>query len=435
MNKYLLIFVLLLIANNSSFSQIQTTKLDSLFNALDAHDLASGSLTILKEGKVVYQKAVGFSYRFPAAQTKSITQTRYRIGSVTKMITAVMIFQLIEEKKINLDQKLSAYFPDIPNADKITITQMLSHRSGLHDYTKDTGFNNWMNKPKSKAEMLQLIREKGSDFEPDSKADYSNSNYLLLGYILEKVTGKPYEANLKDRIVLRIALKNTYVAKAINPVNNESTSYKYANGNWNSVTETDPTIHAGAGAIVSTSGDLVIFIDALFNEKLIKKSSLENMISITDEYGRGIFPYNHGSIKGYGHNGRIEEFYTALRYFPESKLSVAYITNGINFPRIDILEGVLKSCFNENPEIPFSKTCSKPDQYIGLYTAEHMPGVDITIENQKLIAKTQGAAFELEPVSENYFMHTPTGYYFDFTPSDNALRIKETDNVYYLKRK
>lgn len=294
-----------------------------------------------------------------------------------------------------------------------------------------------MGKPKSQAELLKIIRDKGSDFEPGTKTEYCNSNYLLLSYILEKRTGMSYEKNLQVRILSKTGLTNTYLAKTINPANNESVSYKYANSSWNSVPETDPGIHAGAGAIVSTPSDLVILIEALFNNKLIKKSSLEKMTAMTNGYGMGMFPYDHGTIKGYGHNGRIEEFYTAVRYYPESKNAVAYCTNGINYPRVDILEDIVKSCFNESIEIPFeSKETENPSLYPGQYAADSMPiVVTISLLGKKIIAETQGARFELEPVSTNYYMHSPTGYYFEFFPEQNELHIKETDNVYFLKKK
>lgn len=292
-----------------------------------------------------------------------------------------------------------------------------------------------MNQPKSQAELLQIIREKGSDFQPGGRNEYNNSNYLVLGYIIEKVSGKTYEQNLQERIISKAKLKSTQLIKnAKHP--HVNVSYKYANGKWNPVTETDPNTHSGAGAIISTPADLTTFITALFDGKLIMRSSLETMTMLIHGYGSGIFSYDHGTIKGYGHNGRIEEFYTAVRYFPESKISVAYCTNGINFPRVDLFEAIIKSCFNEKISIPFTfKSSENIEQYIGTYSAENMPVVTISVQESKLRAETQGAQFELEPVYKNYFMNTPSGYYFEFNPAQNELQIKETDNVYFLKRK
>lgn len=423
-----------------SHSQVQTQKLDSLLNALNARDLAFGRLAIAKNGTILYEKALGYAHISPSEKTTSTLATKYRIGSVSKMFTAVLIFQLVDENKITLSQNIGKYFPHLPNANEITISHLLNHQSGLHDYTKDTGFEEWMNKPKSKDELIQIIQQKELDFKPGTSTNYSNSNYLLLSYILESVTGISYEMLLTKRITSKIKLKNTYIGKSIQAKNNESTSYKFANNTWNAVKETDSGIHSGAGAITSTPVDLVVFINAVFTGKLISTSSLEKMKTITDGYGMGLFPFDQGSIKGFGHNGRIEEFYTAVRYFPDSQLSIAYCTNGINFPRTDILQGILNSCFNQPVVIPFSNLKKLTEEslvaYAGNYTSESMGlTVNIIYKNNTLSAETQGAIFELEPVSENYYRHAPSGYYFEFYPVKSTLQIKETDNVYVLTRK
>lgn len=434
MRRIILIFTLLLISS-LSFSQVQTAKIDSLLNILDSRGLAFGSLAISQDDKMVYQKAIGYAYINDDKRVASTPETHYKIGSVTKMLTATIVFQLIEERKLTLDQKLSDYFPGQPNAARITLGEMLTHQSGLHDYTNDTGFEAWMNKPQSKEELLKLIREKGPDFQPGERNEYSNSNYLLLGYIIEKITGKTYEENVSTRITSKISLKDTYLAHDVRHPS-ASVSYKYGNGKWNTVSETNPGIHSGAGALISTPADLAKFISSLFSGKLINKTSLRQMTTMVNDFGSGIFPYDHGTIKGYGHNGRIEEFYTAVRYFPEHKIALAYCTNGINYPRVDILESILKSCFSEAVKLPlFSVPVTDLRQYAGTYEAAQMPVVTILIENARLVAETQGARFELEPVAENYFMHSYTGYYFEFVPGDRSLRIKETDNVYFLKQK
>ena len=378
MNKKFWVILLLTLSVLTSFGQnMNVTKLDSFLNTLVSKNLAMGNLTISENAIIKYQKAIGYSFMDSNKKVSANIHTKYRIGSATKMFTAVMIFQLIQEGKIRLDQKLSLYFPDLPNADKITIQNMLYHRSGLHDYTHDTDFPDWMDKPKSHEELLKIIKEKGSDFEPGANADYCNSNYLLLGYIIEKICKMPYADALNIRITSKLGLKNTYFGKPINIHDNESASYKYANNNnWARQKETDLSIHGGAGSIVSTATDMVKFIDALFSYKLINKTSLAQMETMVDDYGMGMFPNKYGDKPSFGHNGRIEEFYTALWYFPTEKLSFAYCTNGIDYPRTDIIEGVLKICFNEPFLIPFSKKNNYKsedlDKYLGKYSSDQI---------------------------------------------------------------
>jgi D-alanyl-D-alanine carboxypeptidase len=432
MKKLIGIAILVIASSFTSVGQnLITLKLDSFLNTLASKNMAMGSLAISKNGNMIYQKAIGHSSITGYKKELADITTKYKIGSTTKLFTAVMIFQLIEEGKMKSDQTLSTYFSDLPNANKITIQHMLYHRSGLHDYTKDTDFVNWMGKPKSHEELLKIIKEKGSDFEPGTKADYSNSNYLLLGHIIERISKMPYADVLKKRITSPLNLRNTYFGNPINANDSVGASYKYANGNWNKERETDLSIHGGAGSIVSTPTDLVSFMDALFSNKLISKSSLDKMKTIVDDYGMGMFSNKYGSKPSFGHNGRIEEFYSALWYFTDEGISFAYCTNGINYPRTDLIEGVLKIYFNEPFLIPFKQNSDlkgeELDKYVGKYSSDQIV-VSCTKAGTKLFLETRGAVFE------TYFMNAPSGYFFEFIPDKGELQIKETDNIYFLKR-
>jgi len=435
----ILLFSLSIFSLSTSYSQsLNIKKLDSLFEVLQNRNLATGSVAISINGKPVYQKAIGFTTPDSNKKTVPDINTKYRIGSVSKMFTAVMIFQLIEEGKLSLNETLATFFPQLPNASKITIKDMLYHRSGLHNYTVDTNFPDWMDKPKTQEELLKIIADKGADFEPGTKADYCNSNYLLLSYIIEKVSNATYAGVLKKKIISKLGLTNTYFGKPIDNSHNESSSFKYANGSWTKEKETNVNIHQGAGAIVSTPGDLIRFFYSLFNGKLINKESLAQMTTLTDGYGMGIFPYDLDATKGYGHNGRIEEFYSAVRYYPEKKMAICYITNGILYPRVDIVDGILKICFNKTCTIPFSNATTLQttdiDKYTGTYSGNLPFKMTCKKENNKLTIQAAGKSMDLEPINANYFMNIPNGVFFEFNPGNGRLQIKETDNVYYLKK-
>jgi CubicO group peptidase (beta-lactamase class C family) len=431
---------MLVVGCSSSYSQIlNVRKLDSLFDQLENRGLANGSIAIAINGKTMYQRVIGFAMVEDGKKIIPNVNTKYRIGSITKEFTAVMIFQLIEAGKLSLNQKLATWYPQLPNADKITIKEMLYHRSGLHDYTHDTNYPEWMDKPKTHEEMLAIIAGKGSDFQPGTKADYCNTNYLLLGYIVEKIDGTSFAQAVEKRITSKLGLRNTYYAMPISIDRNEATSYKYADSSWKKEKETDPGIHCGAGSLVSTPTDLTIFIQNLFNGKLISRASLDSMKTMVDGYGMGMFPYDFNNVKGYGHGGRVEEFYSWLWYYPGKKLAISYITNGILFPRSDIMEGIRKICFNNDYTVPFSKTValqsSDLDKYSGTYSSNDLPfKVVCKKDNNKIIFEAAGRTMEAEPVREDYFMNLKTGSFFEFVPARNELQIKETDNVYNLRK-
>jgi D-alanyl-D-alanine carboxypeptidase len=422
-----------------SAQSINKAKLDSLFETLSEHNLAMGSLTISVNGIVQYRKVIGYAYMDDYRKIPADFDTKYRIGSVSKMFTAVMIFQLVDEKKVNLDETIDKYFSKLPNANKITVGNLLNHRSGLHTYTEGTNYVNWMDKPKTHEELLKIISEKNVDFEPDTRAEYSNTNYLLLSYIIEKVERMSYAAVLNKRIIAKIGLPNTYYGRKIDSSLHESTSYKYYDNKWAKEKETDMSIHSGAGSIVSTPTDLVKFISALFSNKLVSVKSLGQMKALVDDYGMGMFPFRFDGKLGYGHGGKIESFSASLQYFPEKKLAIAYCTNGQVYAKDDILKVVQSICFNVPLTIPrFRYITLNPDdleKLVGKYSSSQMPiKVVVTKENSRLLLETKDQLFMLEPIGKNYFMQTQYGFFFEFYPEKQELLIKETDNVYYLKK-
>jgi D-alanyl-D-alanine carboxypeptidase len=234
-------------------------KLDSLFNTLAEQNKAMGSLTISKNGSVLYRRANGYSFISDNEKLAATEKTKYRIGPISMMFTATMIFQLIDEGKLSLTTTLDKYFPELPNANIITISNLLNHRSGLHNFTDDLDYTTWMTQPKTQDEMLATISKNKVDFQPNEKAYPSNSNYVILGYILENISKQSYLKNLEERITTKIGLSNTYVGGSTNTNNNESFSYKFVS-KWEQLPETDMSIPGGACSIVSTPTDLTIFI-------------------------------------------------------------------------------------------------------------------------------------------------------------------------------
>ena len=409
---------------------INKAKLDSLFNALSEKNKAMGSVAVSKNGTVLYSRAIGYSYISGTEKKPATTATRYRIGSISKMFTASMIFQLIEEGKIKLITTLDTYFPEIPNASKITISNLLNHRSGIHNFTDDPEYMTYMTQPKTEDEMVKIISKNKVDFEPNAKASYSNSNFLLLGYIIEKITKQPYSKNLEKRICSKIGIKDTYIGKKTDLVNNESYSYKFES-EWKQQPETDMSIPGGAGSIISTPTDLTRFVNALFSIKLVSQSSLNQMKTLTDGIGMGMFQFPFYDKKAYGHNGGIDGFVSNVAYFPEDSLAVSYCTNGMVYPLNDILIGILSACFNKQYIIPTFNTITLKtedlDKYLGVYSSTQVPiKITITKDNTTLIAQGEGQpAFPLEPTEMDKFKFDQAGVKMEFNPAKNEMTLKQ----------
>jgi D-alanyl-D-alanine carboxypeptidase len=411
----------------SSTGNAQTfdkAKLDQLFDRLLEKNKGMGSICLAKDGKILYTRTFGYGQISETIKKSLTDDTKYRISSITKSYTAVMIFQLAEEGKLKLSDKLDKFFPQIPNASKITIAHILSHRSGIPNATPDgSGMQ-----PRTQEERVAEIAKGQPDFEPDSKHLYSNSGYVLLGYVVEKVAGKPYQEALKERITSKLSLRNTYMGTGNTDISrNESLSYRYL-GEWKQANEPDFSITAGAGAIVSTPADMATFIHGLFELKLISQNSLNQMKTMRDGEGMGMEPFTFAGKTLYGHTGGSATSGAWLAYDPEEKLAMAYTTNAKVYPVADIVKGVFDIYWNRPFEIPsFNVLRISPkilDQYVGVYTAPGAPVKwTITRNDSTLFIQDRQSPIPLEATAENQFTIT-TGVTLEFDAAKKQMTIK-----------
>ena len=432
---YSILFVLFSV---TSFAQEQKfLALDSLFQILDENNRFMGSLSISENGKIIYSKTIG---KVDLASGKSSDNlTKYRIGSISKMFTACLIFQAIEENKLSLKQNINRFFPKITGAKEISIGNLLNHRSGIHNYTNDTSYFNYYTASKSQKEMLEIIQASGSDFKPNSKAEYSNSNYILLSFILEKIYKKSYEELLDIKIIQPQGLKNTYFGKKLELAKNECASYRFS-GKWELEKETNSSVSLGAGGIVSTTEDLLFFISNLFAGKIINTASLEQMTKLEDGYGMGIFSVPFYDKKGFGHTGGIDGFSSFLYIFPEEKISIALTSNGSRFNNNDIAIAALSDCFDKPFTLPsfyaVELTSADLDKYLGSYANPEIPiKISITKDSLSLIAQATGQpSFTLELIGKDSFEFSPAGVEIQFIPQKNLLILKQGGGEFSFKR-
>ncbi len=173
------------IATGLAAQEFHAEKMDSLFFLLEKYNKAMGSVSIYYKGESLYQKSIG--YADVKEKIKATAKTKWRLGSIAKRFTATLIMQLIEEGKLSLDTKLSDFYPEIQNADQITIHHLLQHQSGIFDITNSPDFTEWMVEKRSKDELLSKMKENENIFPPGEKRVYTNTNYILLTFILEDI--------------------------------------------------------------------------------------------------------------------------------------------------------------------------------------------------------------------------------------------------------
>ncbi len=403
-------------------------KLDQFFDRLAEKNKAMGSLIIAKDGNAVYSRSIGFSAINGTAKKPITPETRFRIGSISKTFTAAMVLQLVDERKLKLADTIDKYFPGVPNAPKITIAHLLGHRSGIRGISEMPEYRPLREKGATPGELLAMLEKAGpSEFEPGSKFSYLNENYLLLGLLIEKVTGKPYQQNLADRITKKIGLKDTYAASGpVDPQRNETFSYRMGR-DWEQETEIHWSLFFGAGSIISTPSDLTKFISALYGGKVVSKQSLAAMTTMKDDYGLGIAIDRIGGQVYYGHTGGAQSFGALLSYLPEQKLALAYATNAKPYPVGNIVSGVLDIYWNRPFEIPefkmFEVSSAVLDRYVGTYSAVGVPiSYKFTREGTTLLVQVgTGAPIRLEATAENKFQIDPPGIFFEFDPGKGEV--------------
>ncbi len=440
MKQRLFILIIILSSGLLSAASFNKALADSLFNVLQNKNKAMCSIALVKGDQLVYSRAIGFCEKTDKTIIPANTTTKYRIGSISKMFTSAIIFQLIEEKKLTLDSTLDKYFPQIPNAGKITVRQLLSHRSGIHNFTDDPEYPKWMEQAKSHEEIVKLISSYKPDFEPDTQASYSNSNFILLGYIIETIDKKPFAKVLSKRITDKLKLKDTFYGAKINPAKNQAFSYTYQR-DWIKSTETDMSVPGGAGAVVSTPTDLGRYITALFDGKIISKSSLDSMTVIRDGYGRGIFPIPYGEKKAYGHSGGIDGFASVLIYCPEDSLAIAFCSNGLNYSQTALISGVLDIYYKKDYQIPsFIEYAVAPellDKYAGKYSCEQLQmEINVFKDQGQLSAQATGqSAFPLTAGCEHEFQFEAAGIIMIFDPAGGKFTLKQSGGEFIFLKK
>jgi len=435
---FLALSALIFISCAGSSQSIDKAKLDAYFNTLTEHNRFMGSVAIAQGGELIYSKTVGFAD--VEQGLKANENTLYRIGSITKTFTAVLVLKAVEENKLSLNQTIDKWFPNIGNADKITIDQMLRHRSGLHNHLDE-----WVNSGRhiqaiTEQEMIETITQSGNDFTPDAQTAYSNSGYYLLTFILERIYQKPFSEILEEKIVRPLGLKNTRLGGKINSQNNECHSYIFLGNSWQRLPEAHTSQLLGAGAIISTPTDLVKFSHALFSGKLISENSLQQMKTIQDHFGMGLkqFPFHHRI--GFGHTGGIDGFRSIFAYFPDGDFSIAITSNDMNPNLNEIAITLLNVAYGKTFEIPeftaLDTTEVDLSQFVGVYSSPQLPlKMTISVRDNQLFGQGTGQpAFPLEMTAENKFEFRQAGVVLEFNPANNSMILRQGGGVFSFTR-
>lgn len=443
---FLLLFTAVFTVSARAQSSHTIARLDSLFDALEAADQMRGSVAVSKGDRIIYTRTIGPAAVVKGKPVAANAETAYRIGSITKTFTAVLVMHLVEEGKLALDMKLARFFPTVPNADRVTIEQLLSHRSGLANYTADSTFETFYRKRQTRQDLLARLSTARPDFPPDSTFEYSNTNYMLLGWIVEDLRKKSFADAVRDGITARLGLTHTRVADSVVVTAGEAISFRHANDRWVEETDWDGTVAGSAGNIVSTPSELLRFEHALFTGRLLKPATVARMQQFIpvdgkkNGYGLGIFSTSFGARTAWGHNGGIAGFHSLAYYFPTDSTGTAILLSGERFSLTDIRIGMLSAVYDSSYRIPdFNRQATRVSdtvlqRYAGTYFSKDFPlKIFIRAESGQLIARATGQGpFGLKALSETEFFFEDAGIDLRFaTGVDGKWNVMHFDQKGY----
>ncbi|MGR5062291.1 serine hydrolase domain-containing protein [Photobacterium sp. DNB22_13_2] len=395
--------------------KIDKEKMDRYLTTLAENNKATLGVVVVDKGKVTYSHQTSTPSQLKTEQSDIVK--KYKAGSITKTFTSTLIFQLIEQGEIELSTPLSTFYPEFEYADDITIGHMLSHRSGLYNYTNAKNFIAYFNTYQTKEQMLQRVASYPVVFTPNKKHEYSNTNYLLLGYIIEDVTGKSYGEVVKENIIDRVGLKNTEYCASETSCGQELESFFFSGNQWFKSPSWSMSVASAAGAIISTPYDLTKFIRALFNGELVSEDSLKQMKGTSNLSSKGLFRLPLYSKYSYGHRGLIESFNSDLSYFESDDLAVAINVDALNYNFNDITIGILSIYYGipftlpNFERQPITVVVDNLKGYEGSYTSPDFDlDINLSVINGILMLQATGQeAIPLEAYSEHEFEFKPAG--------------------------
>jgi len=428
--KKIISFIAALLVAQLSFSQELATKLNELVTAYAQLHKFNGAALVAQNGKILLDK--GYGFRNANDKIPNDPTSIFQLGSITKQFTSAIILKLQDEKKLSVQDKLSKYFPKYPKGDSITIEQLLSHTSGIYNYTNDGNFMaNEITKAASREKIMALFENKPLDFSPGTGWSYSNSGYSLLGYIIEIVTKKSYEEAVRHYIFKPLQMTHSGFDFTHLKAPEKTTGYFKLDDKTSTVAPiVDSTVSFSAGAIYSTTGDLYKWHKALENYSILTKAQQEKAYTpVKNGYGYG---WGIDSIDGkrdVGHGGGIPGYITNITRVPADDACIIILSNASDESVGKLSKDILNLLYNKPYDLPKEKTAitlpgEKLKEYIGEYEIRPELHVVMTVKDGLLVAAPTGQSpKELYAEKEDFFFEKTEDVQVEFTRNDK----KEVD--------
>ena len=394
-------FVHCLCAQDSS-----AIKINDLLTAYTKLSRFNGTALVARQDKIIFEKGYGLSNA--EHQTSNNPHTIFQIASITKQFTATVILKLVEQKKMALTDKLSKYYPDFPKGEDITIENLLTHISGIFDYTHEDTVTHL----DSEQKMMSFLKKKQLDFTPGTDWSYSNSGYSILGFIIQKVSGITYEQAVRKYIFKPLQM-NSSGFDFEHLVNKEkATGYTvYSDSIKTAAPYSDSAIVFAAGSIYSTVEDLYKWHEGLQHYRIVGKMLMEKAYTpFKKNYGYGWIIDSVAERRMLYHSGGISGFSSNIARIPEDGVCIVLLNNKEGREMETITRKIIDILYNKPYTLPGKKkavtlSLSMLEKYTGTYQLESPRLViEISIDNGNLVAHAvNGPTFPLFAEKENLF--------------------------------
>jgi len=354
-----------------------------------------GSVLVARGSEIILDKGYGFAnleWEIPNSPS-----TKFRLGSITKQFTAASILLLEERGKLSVGDPVKKYMPDAPAAwDKITIYNLLTHTSGIPSFTSFPEYASLEPFPTTPEQLVRRFRDKPLDFQPGEKWSYSNSGYVLLGYLIEKISGESYERFMQDNVFVLLGMKDSAYDSNSAIIRRRAAGYSPGPNGPENAGYINMTVPLSAGGLYSTTDDLLRWEQGLFGGKLLSSASLQKMTTpFKNDYACGLGVHAANGHKVIEHGGGIEGFNTMLSYYPDDQLTVVVLSN-INGPDTGDIASKLAAVahgekivlLSERKEVTVDSKLL--DGYVGNYELAPKLILTVTREGDKLITQATG---------------------------------------------
>ena len=399
-SAFLFLFVFALSSLVSLYAQDLSSQFDELLVNYNEPDSPGATALVYKDGKVLYRTALGMANLELDVPMKP--ENVFELGSITKQFTAVSILMLMEQGKLGLDDEITKYLPEYPTkGKKITIHNLLNHTSGIKSYTNMGSFMAMTREDKTPNEIIDHFKNEPMDFDPGEQWSYNNSGYIILGHIIEQISGKSYAEYIDENIFKPLGMLNSYYGSKFNLIKNRAIGYTPNGDGFQKAKFLSMTLPYAAGSLMSNVDDMVKWHKAIHNNTLITSESKAKAFTNTTLNNGEPTNYGYGwqinAINGspsIEHGGGIFGFVTQGVYLPSENVYVIVLTNRDGASPQDATVKMAALAIGKpypTEDVSVSLTADELNKWVGNYEFDNKVLRTITLEDGELYSQREGS--------------------------------------------